>query len=201
MKFLGCSSLAELSHEEQREHAKNLSLAALIGDGIYNFGELLAHPILNSIAGLKEKWLIELLKAFNAGDIQQYHAMRKQWLTDPTLAAHASELDCKILLLGLMEMTFKRPANMRQLSFQEIAQTLAIPEDQVEFLLMKAVSKKLVDGKIDEVDRKVHMTWVQPRVLDRPQIGHMITRLDDWKKEIRDVEKLLEENAAEILLA
>lgn len=35
---------------------------------------------------------------------------------------------------------------------------------------MKALSVGLVKGSIDEVDRRVHMTWVQPRVLDLQQV-------------------------------
>lgn len=41
---------------------------------------------------------------------------------------------------------------------------------QVELLVMKALSVGLVKGSIDEVDRRVHMTWVQPRVLDLQQV-------------------------------
>ena len=40
---------------------------------------------------------------------------------------------------------------------------------------MKALSLSLVKGSIDEVDQKVHMTWVQPRVLDREQVREHIT--------------------------
>lgn len=41
---------------------------------------------------------------------------------------------------------------------------------QVELLVMKALSVGLVRGSIDEVDERVHMTWVQPRVLDLQQV-------------------------------
>lgn len=41
---------------------------------------------------------------------------------------------------------------------------------QVELLVMKALSVGLVKGSIDEVDKRVHMTWVQPRVLDLQQV-------------------------------
>jgi 26S proteasome regulatory subunit N9 len=71
-------------------------------------------------------------------------------------------------------MTFKRPATMRQLTFKEISETLGIPENEVETIVMKAISKRLVDGTIDEISKKVHMTWVQPRVLDRPQVEFKI---------------------------
>lgn len=35
---------------------------------------------------------------------------------------------------------------------------------------MKALSVGLIKGNIDEVDQKVQMTWVQPRVLDLQQV-------------------------------
>lgn len=41
---------------------------------------------------------------------------------------------------------------------------------QVELLVMKALSAGLVKGSIDEVDKRVLMTWVQPRVLDLQQV-------------------------------
>merc|ERR1711953_172245 len=52
LRYLGCSDLeADLSKEEQQSHAFHLSLAALLGKDVYNFGELLAHPVLNALNG------------------------------------------------------------------------------------------------------------------------------------------------------
>ena len=39
----------ELTKEEQGKHAFFLALAALLGEGVFNFGELLAHKILESL--------------------------------------------------------------------------------------------------------------------------------------------------------
>jgi 26S proteasome regulatory subunit N9 len=44
LHFLGCTELSTLSVEEQRTKAYLLSIAALLGKDVYNFGELLAHP-------------------------------------------------------------------------------------------------------------------------------------------------------------
>lgn len=40
---------------------------------------------------------------------------------------------------------------------------------------MKALSVGLVKGSIDEVDKRVHMTWVQPRVLDLQQVTQFMS--------------------------
>lgn len=67
-------------------------------------------------------------------------------------------------------MTFKRPATDRQLSFEEIAKETRLPLNEVEHLVMKALAQGLVRGAIDQVSEKVHMTWVQPRVLNKQQV-------------------------------
>ena len=41
----------------------------------------------------------------------------------------------------------------------------------VEMLVIRALSLNLVKGVIDEVDERVHMTWVQPRVLNNEQVA------------------------------
>lgn len=67
-------------------------------------------------------------------------------------------------------MTFRRSAYERQLTFEEIAKEAKIPVNQVELYVMKAIAKGLVAGKIDEVGKKIYMTWVRPSVLDNTQV-------------------------------
>ena len=80
---------------------------------------------------------------------------------------------------------FQRAAANRCFTFQEISRFCSLPEEQVELLLMKAFSLKVsirrrvagttmlqvVRGRIDQVAANVLITWVQPRVLDRSQVG------------------------------
>ncbi|XP_030370322.1 26S proteasome non-ATPase regulatory subunit 13 [Scaptodrosophila lebanonensis] len=198
LQFLGCS-LDDFPKDQWAQQAFFLGLAALLGDGVYNIGELLAHPILGSLQGTDNEWLVQLLKAFNTGDINKFNDMKKIWSKIPDLAAQEVKLRQKISLLCLMEMTFKRSAIERAISFADIAQETKLPLKEVELLVMKALALDLVRGEIDQVAGVVNMSWVQPRVLNRNQIAGMASTLDTWMGSITSMEKLMENRAAEIL--
>jgi 26S proteasome regulatory subunit N9 len=198
LQFLGCS-IDELPKADWPQQAFFLGLAALLGEGIYNIGELLAHPILDSLKGTDNEWLIELLKAFNSGDINKFETMKTKWSVIPDLVASEVKLRQKISLLCLMEMTFKRPANKRSITFEEIAKETKLPLKEIEILIMKALSQGLVRGEIDQVSGVVNMTWVQPRVLSRDQVAAMVANLDTWRQSIISMENLIEARASEIL--
>ncbi|XP_055640846.1 26S proteasome non-ATPase regulatory subunit 13 [Toxorhynchites rutilus septentrionalis] len=198
LQFLGCS-MDTYPKDQWSQQAFFLGLAALLGEGIYNIGELLAHPILESLNGSENEWLVELLRAFNSGDIIKFEQMKPKWSTIADLAAQEVKLRQKISLLCLMEMTFKRPANKRTITFEEIAKEAKLPIKEVEILIMKALAQGLVKGAIDEVAGVVNMTWVQPRVLDRKQVAAMATTLDTWMASITSMELLIESRASEIL--
>uniref|UniRef100_A0A1A9ZMA3 26S proteasome non-ATPase regulatory subunit 13 n=1 Tax=Glossina pallidipes TaxID=7398 RepID=A0A1A9ZMA3_GLOPL len=198
LQFLGCS-LDDFPRDQWAQQAFFLGLAALLGDGIYNIGELLAHPILASLKGSPNEWLINLLKAFNTGDIKKFNEMKPTWSKIPDLLAQEVKLRQKISLLCLMEMTFKRSATQRNISFEDIATETQLPLGEVELLIMKALAQDLVRGEIDQVAGVVNMSWVLPRVLDRKQIAGMATTLDTWMASISSMEKLMETRAAEIL--
>lgn len=170
LRYLGCVDIKDLPEAEQQERAFTLGLAGLLGEGVYNFGELLMHPVLESLRNTDKQWLIDTLYAFNSGNVDKFQNFKSAWGQQPDLASQEAKLMQKIQLLCVMEMTFTRPANNRQLTFHEIAQSAKVPVNEVELLVMKALSVGLIKGNIDEVDEKVQMTWVQPRVLDLQQV-------------------------------
>jgi 26S proteasome regulatory subunit N9 len=56
---------------------------------------------------------------------------------------------------------------------------------------------KLIKGSLDQVDEKAIITWVQPRVLSREQIGGLAQRLDEWVQKLTKVEERI---APEVLV-
>ena len=76
---LGCIDNSSIPLREKAERAFNLGLAALLAENVYNFGEVLQHPVLDALKNTREQWLIDLLQAFNIGDVEKYEALRSVW--------------------------------------------------------------------------------------------------------------------------
>jgi 26S proteasome regulatory subunit N9 len=54
---------------------------------------------------------------------------------------------------------------------------------------VQLISLKLIRGSLDQVDQKAQISWVQPRVLSREQIGGLAQRLTTWTDKLGKVEK------------
>lgn len=219
LRYLGCIKVSELSVQTQQEHALFLSLAALLGEGIYNFGELLQHPVLQTLIGTRDQWLVDLLFAFNRGDLKKFDALRPSWEQQADLKAAEVKMRQKICLLCLMEMSFNRGGNVeiegssssssscsgssgsakKQLSFADVSAATKLPEQEIELLVMRALSLGLVKGSIDQIDKKIFVNWVQPRVLDLNQIKNMSSRLDVWSTQVNEMIGQVHTNSHEIL--
>lgn len=90
--------------------------------------------------------------------------------------------------MSLIDLVFRLPSSSRvSIPFSLIASETKLPVEEVEYLVMKALSLDLIKGDIDQVDQVCKITWVQPRVLDKNQIGDLRKRLDDWTKKVDDV--------------
>ena len=175
---MACIDLEDLPESERVSRAYNLSVAALVSDSIYNFGELLLHPILDSLT--PHNWLRELLFAFNRGDLTAYDVIAGNISKNKLLESQKMFLYMKISLSALTEMVFRRPPHDRSLSFADISSETKVQPNEIEHLVMKALSLGLLRGSIDQVAGVAQIHWVQPKVLDMKQIDGMRNRLKDW---------------------
>ncbi|KAI4767176.1 hypothetical protein E4T44_14555, partial [Aureobasidium sp. EXF-8845] len=178
--YLACIDLESLSLEDRQRIAYDLSIAALISDSIYNFGELLLHPILDTLQNTQHAWLRDLIIAFNKGDLGAYDVLAAHMGKNDLLKEHQNFLYQKISLSALTETVFRRPPHDRAMTFTEIAQQTKVQPNEIEHLIMKALSLGLVRGTIDQVAEIARITWVQPKVLDKNQIVNMRERLRAW---------------------
>ncbi|CAF0762604.1 unnamed protein product, partial [Didymodactylos carnosus] len=87
----------------------------------------------------------------------------------------------------------------RCLSFNDVSKRTKLPSDEIELLAMHALSLGLVRGSIDQVDEKLNMHWVKPRVLDLTQVDTLKKRLDSWAMDVKNMSYLVEQKASDIL--
>ena len=96
----------------------------------------------------------------------------------------------KVRIIAFLELIFSLDKDERSISFAKISQTCHIPNDQVEFMLLKSMSLNLVKGVIDEVDQVVHVSWVLPRYLSKQHLEIMHKKMEAWESKMQDVIRL-----------
>ncbi|OQS02832.1 26S proteasome non-ATPase regulatory subunit 13 [Thraustotheca clavata] len=199
LMFLAYSLYEDIKPAERFSLAINLSVAALTGENVFNFGEVLATPILSALKGTDKEWLSDLLHAFNRGDIDQFNIIvgnnRAQYNAQPALV---NKEDYVKEILALMVLIFHRPSNERNIPFADIAFATRLPQNQVEWLVMRALSLGLIKGSIDQVESIVSVKWVQPRVLEKDQLGELQDRLAAWGTKVNDTLLYVEDQTPEL---
>lgn len=189
LQFLAYTPPESLSIEEQRQWAFDIGIAALVGVGIYNFGEVLSHQIVHSLAATEHEWLLKLLEAFSKGDLELFDVVCKEssakMEAQRALVANVEYLKQKITILALLELAFSRSLE-DSISFKDVEKACRLPAKEVEYLLMRAMSLGLISGVIDNVDQSFSVTRVRPRVLGREPIGQMAERLSHWCGKVDD---------------
>lgn len=82
--------------------------------------------------------------------------------------------------MALIELIFTLPKHDRNLTFDLIAQTTCVPKNQVEFLIIEAMSLELIKGTINQVEERVSIHWVIPRVLNKDRVKVMREKVSAW---------------------
>mmetsp|Transcript_4963 Transcript_4963/g.9907 ORF Transcript_4963/g.9907 Transcript_4963/m.9907 type:complete len:386 (-) Transcript_4963:94-1251(-) len=202
LMYISYTDTAEMKEEERQNLAIDVSLAALTGSGVYNFGEVVATPILESLTNTPSSWLMDLMRAFSTGDVNKYNAITSESKDDvvrqKALFERMEFVNEKIKLLALVNMVFERSSSDRNISFSEISARAQVPMDQVEWLIMKALSLKLIKGQMDEIEQVVFVSWVMPRVLSKDQIKALGERLGDWGKKVDEMKHYMEDQTIEL---
>lgn len=186
LHFLSYTSLPSLDKTIQMGLARDITWAAIFSEDTFNFGKVLFHPIMNSLDDTKHADLKNLLRAFDSGDMDAFEKFKGclQNLTEE----QSKQLEIKMRLMALMVMFWKLDTSQRVVQFRTIEQKCKLRFDRVELALMKAMSKGLIEGQINQVKQCVSVTKVQPRDIDKAGVGQIITKVDNW---LTDIDKLV----------
>ena len=203
IQYVAYTSLSELSREERCSLATDITLAALTGEGVFNFGEVVTAPVLQCLEGTDLYYLVELLAAGAKGDVLGFQriadANAAAIQLQPSLVSRAEAVKEKITLLALVNMVFERPSLERTLSFEDVSDRVGVPLEQVEWVIMRALSLNLIKGTMDQVEQTVDVTWVMPRVLDNKQMSELATRFGEWAVKVSKTRDFMLEHTGALL--
>lgn len=191
---------ATVASVEYRQLATDLCLAALTGEGVYNLQQVLDQTVL--LQSLREDptnaWLVQLVEAVASGDVSLFQQLTTQYAsaiqTQPALVHRARQVQEKLAMLALVRAAFAKPAQERALTFTEISESLQVPVDNVEMLVMRALSVGLIKGYMDQVDGILQVDWVMPRTLNTVQLQELATRYGEWATKVGTVYQTMHEH-------
>jgi len=131
-----------------------------------------------------DPWLADLMRSADRGDVDGVAsclaAHRADMARHPALAAGAEELKAKTVLMAIMATAAARPASKRSLGFAELADACGLDTTDVEWVVMRASAKGLIQATIDGVDEVVHVHYVRPRALGRESVGRLAGAVRSW---------------------
>jgi 26S proteasome regulatory subunit N9 len=201
--YLGNTPIESLAISMRQALALDVAVAALVGEGLFNFGEVNSQPVITALIGTQHSWIVDLLKTFQSGDVSAFlnimTSHKDSFLSHPALVAASSAIHEKITLSALVEMSSRRPSADRSISFSDIAKETKVDLNDVERLIIRAKSLGLINASIDEVDKIVNITYVKPRVLDKDQIYQLKQRIDNWREKTISTLNFVEKATLELL--
>lgn len=191
-----------LDIEEQQRLCYDLAISALLGDKIYNFGELILHDILKLLQGSQWEWLYNLIQFLNAGNLEGF----LKWLAvgkekAPILEAHEVFLQQKIIIMSLLELISLKPATNKVLQFKEISDFTGAPLNDVEHLIIKCFLLGLIKGYINQIESSLIVTWLQPRILNLDQVKVLYDHLNKWDSGVEKLGNEMLQNGGSIWAA
>jgi 26S proteasome regulatory subunit N9 len=200
--FLAYTPVDDLTSSEKYAIATDIALSSICGEDIYNFGEVLATPVLESLKETDNAFLYDLIVALNRGIIDEFNVLvdsnNAKIATFPALQNNLEDIKKKLVLLALMNIAFERSSHDRQIGFDAIASRIQIDISQVEDIIMRAMSLGLIKGYMDQVDQYVNITWVQPRVLETVSLQVVSEQLGEWTERVKTTLVTVEEQTSEL---
>merc|ERR1719198_2950577 len=108
--FLAYTPVASLSTEERVSHARDVSLAALVGEDTMNFGEVLALEIVKSLEGTGLEYLLRLMQTLHTGDVDSFNTV---------LAGHQDQI-AKVISLEILKQKISLAVCINGIDFKEL---------------------------------------------------------------------------------
>ncbi|PIK54216.1 putative eukaryotic translation initiation factor 3 subunit M isoform X3 [Apostichopus japonicus] len=163
---------------QARDEAHRCIENALADPNVYLFDHLLT---LRPVKFLEGERIHELLTIFVSGNLEMYqdfYNTNRDFIQ--SLALNQEETLRKMRILTFMGIA----VDQKEISFDQIIQTLKITEEEVENFIIEVVKSKMAKVKIDQKNRKVFVSYVTHRTFGKHQWQQLRDILTNWQKNL-----------------
>jgi len=152
--------------------------------------------VIDALNGTENGWLAQIIFTFNTGNIPKWNEIKKEFAPKldaiPAFIQKHELLEKKIALMSLVDLSFRKISVDRNIPFKDISEATHLPTQEVEMLVMRALSLGLLKGSIDQIEQYFSVTWVQPRILKIPQINEMGGWIEQWTAKVKNTLTVME---------
>jgi 26S proteasome regulatory subunit N9 len=181
-----------------------MCLSSLVGEKMFNTSEFVEKDFFKVMGNSKYDWIYKLILSFNSAKVDQFEEMLKNYqdkiANEEILRNNYALIKVKIRIAALLDLIFQKNKNERVISFKEIAQVCCCSLNDIEILLIKAMSLGLIRGHVDEVESKFVVNWIQPKYLDNEKITILHDRIGNWIQKSEKVLVYFQDVAGQLLV-
>ncbi|WFD34518.1 hypothetical protein MCUN1_001359 [Malassezia cuniculi] len=190
------SQETSLSKEVRLATAENVVAAALRQPKLFDFGDIVREPVVAELNGTP---LFSLLKIFVGGsrsDLDKWLAESESASTLERLSLDKDGLVHKMQLLDLSDLCAGSVSS--EVTYAQIAETLAVDESDVETWVIDVIRAGLVSGKLSQVKRSFRVYRSAQRSFEKPQWEALEKRLVQWQSSISSLKETVRKADAQL---
>lgn len=137
--------------------------------------------------------LYELLRIFTEGKLSEYLVFHES-NSDVLASNNISHEECvtNMRLLSMCSLATEH----EEIPYNEISKSLDVPLDDVEEWVVKTITSKLIDAKMDQLQQRVVISRCTHRQFDRAQWEQLQEKLLQWQANLRGVLDTLQRTRA-----
>lgn len=130
-----------------------------------------------------EYWIIDVIEAFNSGQIEKFKQIMAANASGQALLGHHAEvLSQKIGMMSLLNLAYN--TGFKHLTFEQIAQYTNVEMREVELLVIRCISSELLSATINQTEGLVTVHSVKPRILTQEQMVKLSKYLVCWAQNV-----------------
>jgi translation initiation factor 3 subunit M len=182
--------LKTYTYSEDNSAAKQYTIKAAIEaiklPEILNFEELFDLTTIKLLKNDEEGGLFELLKIFLSGNLKDYKSFinKNPGILEKFELSNEDNIR-KIRLLTLASLASEHVGT--EISYQDIANSLEIEENEVEMWTIDVIRANLMEARINQLHKVIFINRSTYRTFTTTEWGKLTDKLEGWKGSLADI--------------